>query len=214
MSQKKFAYGRVSSSDQNEDRQVLEFLEYGINERDIFIDKQSGRTFNRTNYLVLRDNILREGDVLVVKSIDRFGRNYSAIRTEWEHITKTIGADIVEIGTWFAGIGQSGAHIIESICNIIALVFRNVCLQSGCHIAIHGFKLPCGSLALLTVTIPQDHSLTGRTRTHSSTVSAGILGVSIQLPHLGGRNIAVGISSIVGGGDGYRFGLSGVRSSL
>ena len=82
MAQKKFAYGRVSSTDQNEDRQVLEFLEYGINERDIFIDKQSGRTFNRTNYMILRDNILREGDVLVVKSIDRFGRNYSAIRTE------------------------------------------------------------------------------------------------------------------------------------
>ena len=99
MSQKKFAYGRVSSSDQNEDRQVLEFLEYGINERDIFIDKQSGRTFNRTNYLVMRDNILREGDVLVVKSIDRFGRNYSAIRTEWEYITKTIGADIVVLDT-------------------------------------------------------------------------------------------------------------------
>ena len=83
MAQKKFAYGRVSSTDQNEDRQVLEFLEYGINERDIFIDKQSGRTFNRTNYMILRDNILRDGDVLVVKSIDRFGRNYSAIRTEW-----------------------------------------------------------------------------------------------------------------------------------
>ena len=99
MAQKKFAYGRVSSTDQNEDRQVLEFLEYGINERDIFIDKQSGRTFNRTNYLILRDNILREGDVLVVKSIDRFGRNYSAIRTEWEYITKTIKADIVVLDT-------------------------------------------------------------------------------------------------------------------
>jgi DNA invertase Pin-like site-specific DNA recombinase len=99
MAQKKFAYGRVSSTDQNEDRQVLEFLEYGINERDIFIDKQSGRTFNRTNYMILRDNILRDGDVLVVKSIDRFGRNYSAIRTEWEYITKTIGADIVVLDT-------------------------------------------------------------------------------------------------------------------
>ena len=99
MAQKKFAYGRVSSTDQNEDRQVLEFLEYGINERDIFIDKQSGRTFNRTNYMILRDNILREGDVLVVKSIDRFGRNYSAIRTEWEYITKTIRADIIVLDT-------------------------------------------------------------------------------------------------------------------
>ena len=99
MSQKMFGYGRVSSADQNEDRQVLELLEYGINERDIFIDKQSGRTFKRTNYLVLRDSILREGDVLVVKSIDRFGRNYTAIRTEWEYITKTIKADIVVLDT-------------------------------------------------------------------------------------------------------------------
>jgi len=99
MGQKQFAYGRVSSKDQNEDRQVLEFIEYGIGERDIFIDKQSGRSFNRTNYLVLRDSILREGDVLVVKSIDRFGRNYTAIRNEWEHITKTIGADIIVLDT-------------------------------------------------------------------------------------------------------------------
>jgi len=99
MPQKMFGYGRVSSTDQNEDRQVLEFLEYGINERDIFIDKQSGRTFNRTNYLVLRDSILREGDILVVKSIDRFGRNYTAIRTEWEYITKTIKADIIVLDT-------------------------------------------------------------------------------------------------------------------
>ena len=99
MSQKMFGYGRVSSADQNEDRQVLELLEYGINERDIFIDKQSGRTFKRTNYLILRDSILREGDVLVGKSIDRFGRNYTAIRTEWEYITKTIKADIIVLDT-------------------------------------------------------------------------------------------------------------------
>ncbi|MBP3608938.1 MAG: recombinase family protein, partial [Lachnospiraceae bacterium] len=56
--------------------------EYGINERDIFIDKQSGITFNRTNYMILRDNILREGDVLVVKSIDRFGRMFKGIFLE------------------------------------------------------------------------------------------------------------------------------------
>ena len=99
MASKKFGYGRVSTTEQNEDRQVLDLIEYGIPERDIFIDKQSGRTFNRTNYTVLRDSILRKGDVLVVKSIDRFGRNYAAIRSEWEYITKTIGADIVVLDT-------------------------------------------------------------------------------------------------------------------
>ena len=99
MSSKKFGYGRLSTKEQNEDRQVLDFLEHGIDERDIYIDKQSGRTFERTNYLVLRNSILREGDVLYVKSIDRFGRNYSGIRSEWEYITKTIKADIVVLDT-------------------------------------------------------------------------------------------------------------------
>lgn len=99
MGKKIFGYARVSTVGQNEDRQVLDLLDYGIPDRDIFVDKQSGRTFERSQYLALRNTILRPGDVLVVKSIDRFGRNYSSIRTEWEYITKTIGADIVILDT-------------------------------------------------------------------------------------------------------------------
>lgn len=99
MGQKMFGYARVSTAGQNEDRQVIDLLAYGIPERDIFVDKQSGRSFERSKYLVLRDSILRAGDILVVKSIDRFGRNYSAIRDEWAHITKTIGADIIVLDT-------------------------------------------------------------------------------------------------------------------
>ena len=99
MSSKKFGYARVSTAGQNEDRQVLDLLDYGIPERDIFVDKQSGRNFERHQYLALRDSILRPGDILVVKSIDRFGRDYKGIRDEWEHITKTIGADIIVLDT-------------------------------------------------------------------------------------------------------------------
>lgn len=99
MSNKKFGYARVSTAEQNEDRQILDLLEYGIEERDIYVDKQSGRNFERTNYLALRNTILRSGDILVVKSIDRFGRNYSGIRTEWEYLTKTLGVDIVVLDT-------------------------------------------------------------------------------------------------------------------
>ena len=90
MSNKKFGYARVSTAEQNEDRQVLELLEYGIEERDIYVDKQSGRSFERTNYMSLRNSILRNGDILVVKSIDRFGRNYSGIRTEWNILPKRL----------------------------------------------------------------------------------------------------------------------------
>ena len=64
MSNKKFGYARVSTAEQNEDRQVLELLEYGIEERDIYVDKQSGRSFERTNYMSLRNSILRNGDTL------------------------------------------------------------------------------------------------------------------------------------------------------
>lgn len=99
MSNKMFGYARVSTTGQNEDRQVIDLLEYGIDERDIYVDKQSGRSFERTNYLALRNTVLREGDVLVVKSIDRFGRSYSGIRTEWEYLTKTAGVDIIVLDT-------------------------------------------------------------------------------------------------------------------
>ena len=94
MSSKMFGYARVSTAEQNEDRQITDLLACGIDERDIYVDKQSGRSFERTNYLVLRDNILREGDLLIVKSIDRFGRNYAGIREEWEYLTKKRGVDI------------------------------------------------------------------------------------------------------------------------
>lgn len=96
MKSKVFGYGRVSSKDQNIERQLLAFKEYRIDERDIYIDKQSGKDFDRSNYNVLK-NVLRENDLLVIKSIDRLGRNYSMIIEEWKDITKNIKADIVVI---------------------------------------------------------------------------------------------------------------------
>ena len=96
MKSKIFGYARVSSKEQNEERQLVAFKEYGIDERDIYIDKQSGKDFNRENYITLK-HILRENDLLVIKSIDRLGRNYNQIIDEWKDITKNIKADIVVI---------------------------------------------------------------------------------------------------------------------
>lgn len=96
MKNKIFGYVRVSSKEQKEDRQLIAFKEFGIDERDIYIDKQSGKDFNREQYNVLK-HILRENDVLVIKSIDRLGRNYNMIIDEWKDITKNIKADIVVI---------------------------------------------------------------------------------------------------------------------
>ena len=90
----KYGYVRVSSRDQNEDRQTIALKDWGIKERDIYTDKQSGKDFNRPAYIELTGK-LREGDVMVVKSIDRLGRNYEEIIEQWNHITKQKGCDIV-----------------------------------------------------------------------------------------------------------------------
>lgn len=93
MNTKTFGYCRVSSSMQNEDRQVEAMLDIGIDERNIFTDKASGKDFERPQYQMLK-NQLREGDVLVIKSIDRLGRNYKQIVEEWKEITNNIKAHI------------------------------------------------------------------------------------------------------------------------
>ncbi len=96
MKNKIFGYARVSSKEQNEERQTVAFKDYGIDERDIYIDKQSGKDFDREQYNILK-HILRGNDILVIKSIDRLGRNYNMIIDEWKDITKSIKADIVVI---------------------------------------------------------------------------------------------------------------------
>lgn len=93
MNSRIYGYARVSSKEQSLDRQIKSLIENGVEERFIFIDKQSGKDFNRNQYQVLK-NALRENDVLVIKSIDRLGRNYNMIIEEWRDITKNIKADI------------------------------------------------------------------------------------------------------------------------
>jgi len=93
MSSRIYGYVRVSSKEQNEDRQIHALLDNGVEDRFIFVDKQSGKDFCRNQYQILK-NALRENDLLVVKSIDRLGRNYNMIIDEWRDITKNIKADI------------------------------------------------------------------------------------------------------------------------
>lgn len=94
MDNKKFGYIRVSSKDQNEGRQLEAMKKLGLGERDIFMDKQSGKDFERAQYQLLK-RIIRKSDVLYIHSLDRFGRNKEEILHEWNDITKNIQADIV-----------------------------------------------------------------------------------------------------------------------
>lgn len=89
-----YGYVRVSSREQNEDRQLDALRGMKIEERNIFIDKQSGKDFERPQYKRLVRKVKRE-DLIYIKSIDRLGRNYSEIQEQWRYLTKEKGADIV-----------------------------------------------------------------------------------------------------------------------
>lgn len=91
---RQIGYARVSSKDQNEDRQMIAMQETGIALSRIYLDKQSGKDFERPEYKKMIKH-LKQGDVVYVKSIDRLGRNYEDILTQWKLITKEIKADIV-----------------------------------------------------------------------------------------------------------------------
>lgn len=96
MENKIYGYVRVSSQEQNEDRQLIAMEESGVERANIFIDKQSGKDFDRPNYKRLIKR-LRQGDTLFIKSIDRLGRNYEEIQNQWRIITKDKGVDMVVI---------------------------------------------------------------------------------------------------------------------
>lgn len=89
-----YGYARVSTRDQNLDRQLDALSAFGVADDGVFCDKASGKDFERPEYRRLM-GILRAGDILVVKSIDRLGRNYEEILAEWRRITKEVGAAIV-----------------------------------------------------------------------------------------------------------------------
>lgn len=88
-----WGYARVSTKEQHEDRQLIALEEYGVDSAHIFLDKQSGKNFNRPAYKRLI-RIIRKGDIIVIKSIDRLGRDYQDIIDQWRMITQDIGCGI------------------------------------------------------------------------------------------------------------------------
>ena len=130
---KTFAYCRVSSTDKNEDRQVEAMLELGINERDIFIDKCSGKNFDRPQYQALKLQ-LREGDVLVIKSIDRLGRNYKQICEEWREIVRDIKANIKVVDMPILDTTRTDGLIGEVISDIVLQLLGYVAEQERAFI--------------------------------------------------------------------------------
>lgn len=123
---KTYGYIRVSTKDQNPERQRIAFQEYEIPEKDIFIDKTSGKNFDRPQYQRLLRR-LRQGDLLVIKSIDRLGRNYSEILEQWRRITKEIRADIQVLdmpllNTSISHDNLTGVFVADLVLQILAYV--------------------------------------------------------------------------------------------
>ena len=89
-------YARVSTKEQNEARQINALKEFGVSERDIYIDKISGKSFNRPEYEKML-NAIRKGDLVVVLSLDRLGRNYTEVQEQWRYITNVLGDSTLNI---------------------------------------------------------------------------------------------------------------------
>ena len=123
---KKYAYIRVSTKEQNVDRQLIALKPYDIPNKNIYCDYQSGKDFNRPGYRKMLRNI-NEGDLLIIKSIDRLGRNYTEILAQWQYITKKIGADILVLDMSLLDTRKgednlTGTFIADLVLQILAYV--------------------------------------------------------------------------------------------
>lgn len=124
-----YAYIRVSTKQQKIDRQYEEIKVFDIDDKYIYIDKESGKDFIRTNYQKLIKKIKKD-DLLIIKSIDRLGRNYHMILEEWSRITKTIGADIKVLDmplldTRIEGKNLVGKFISDIVLQVLSFVAEN-----------------------------------------------------------------------------------------
>ena len=123
-----YGYIRVSSRDQNEDRQLIALKEVGVPEKNIYMDKQSGKDFNRPQYKKLLRK-MKKDDLLYVKSIDRLGRNYEEILQQWRMLTKEKGIDIVVLDMPLLdtrrGKDLMGTFLSDIVLQVLSFVAEN-----------------------------------------------------------------------------------------
>ena len=123
-----YGYVRCSSTGQNEDRQMIALREASVPEKNIFMDKQSGKDFDRPNYKKLVQE-LKEGDLLYILSIDRLGRNYEEIQNQWRILTKEIGIDICVLDMPLLdtrnGKDLMGTFIADLVLQILSFVAQS-----------------------------------------------------------------------------------------
>ena len=123
-----YGYVRVSTRDQNEERQMIAMREFGVAEEHIVIDKQSGKDFERPGYRRLMRK-LKMGDILFIKSIDRLGRSYKEIQDQWRVLTKDKGVDIVVLDMPLLdtrrGKDLIGTFVSDIVLQVLSFVAEN-----------------------------------------------------------------------------------------
>lgn len=125
-----YGYVRVSTADQNEERQMVVLEEIGVAKENIYLDKQSGKNFNRPQYQKLLST-LKKGDLLYILSIDRLGRNYEEIQNQWKILTKEMNVDICVLDMPLLdtrnGKDLMGTFIADLVLQILSFVAQSEC---------------------------------------------------------------------------------------
>lgn len=130
MNNKTYGYARVSTKEQNLDRQLIALSEQGIDERDIIVDKESGKDFDRQGYQSLKSTMLRSGDTLVVKSLDRLSRNKHDIKNELEYFKeRRIRLKVLDLPTTLMELPEDQAWVFDMVNNILIEVLGTIAEQ-------------------------------------------------------------------------------------
>lgn len=127
---KTFGYARVSTKEQNLDRQIIALLDCGVDERDIVTDKASGADLDRSGYRVLKNSMLRDGDTLVIKSLDRLSRNKEHITQELRYFKEHhIQVRVIDLPTTMIQLPTGQEWVFEMINNILIEVLSSIAEQ-------------------------------------------------------------------------------------
>ena len=130
METRTYYYARVSSREQNLDRQIEAFKSFGADERDIITDKESGKDLNRTGYTALKNAILRRGDTLIVKSLDRLSRNKTDIKNELQYFKDNgIRLKVIDLPTTMMDLPEGQEWVFEMVNNILIEVLGTIAEQ-------------------------------------------------------------------------------------
>ena len=130
MDTRTYYYARVSSKEQNLDRQIAAFISLGAQERDIITDKESGKNLNRTGYQALKNAMLRRGDTLVIKSLDRLSRNKADIKNELQYFQDNgIRLKVIDLPTTMMQLPEGQEWVFDMVNNILIEVLGTIAEQ-------------------------------------------------------------------------------------